>query len=359
MTFMTRAIIGRYAPSPSGRMHIGNIFSCLISYVLTHQQAHREGLPACMRLRIEDLDPSRSKQCYIDQIMRDLSWFGFTWDGEVVYQSQRTEAYQTAFKYLVDTGWIYPCYCSRADLHSAQAPHRGEEVLYAGTCRPDTKHATQSIYQTQCNAYALQSCKASFAQNDRTIRKPPAYRFRIPVQTPVMFQDYFQGEQTITLEAPGDDFIVRRSDGVFAYQLAVVLDDALQDVTTIVRGEDLLSSTAKQIYIRQILDNHCAYDGSQQFSFNPGVSQCDRMHFGHVPLFVDETGRRLSKRNHDASLAYLIDDKNLGSKEILGLLAYLSGIIPVFEPLTLDQLVEYADLSALYGKTKLMWPRAL
>lgn len=327
---MQQAIVGRYAPSPSGRMHVGNIFSCLVSYLLTHQRARSLQVSASMRLRIEDLDPVRSKQCYIDQLFTDLTWFGFTWDGEVVYQSQRTRAYQTAFDMLDKAGWVYPCFCSRADLHSAQAPHRGEEVLYAGTCRPSQDdHKTLSLIQHSSEA---QSTKRS-----------PAYRLLIPSTRPLSFEDYFQGEQVVVLEAPGDDFIIRRSDGVFAYQLAVVLDDAFQGVNCIVRGEDLLRSTAKQIYLRSLMY----------------PSERNEPLYAHVPLIVDESGARLSKRNQDATLAYLIDEIHLRASEILGLIASITGLIDTYKPTTLEDLVQCANLESLIHQTKIIWPSSL
>lgn len=327
---MPQAIVGRYAPSPSGRMHVGNIFSCLISYLLTHQCAEALNVSASMRLRIEDLDPARSKQCYIDQLFADLTWFGFTWDGEVIYQSQRERAYQTAFDTLVEAGRVYPCFCSRADLHSAQAPHRGEEVLYAGTCRP---------VKDACDAHSTQSV-APLASKAPLPKRSPAYRLLIPSNLTIAFDDYFQGEQELTLEAPGDDFIIRRSDGVFAYQLAVVLDDAFQGVNCIVRGEDLLTATAKQIYLRSLV---CPLEDNEPI-------------YAHVPLIVDETGKRLSKRNQDATLSYLIDEMGLSASEILGLIAYITGLIERYEPVTLNQLVVRANLDSLKNKAHIVWP---
>lgn len=330
---MPQAIVGRYAPSPSGRMHVGNIFSCLVSYLLTHQRAKMLNMTASMRLRIEDLDPARSKQAYIDQLIDGLTWFGFTWEGDVVYQSRREHAYEAAFNTLVNAGCVYPCFCSRADLHSAQAPHRGEEVLYAGTCRP-TKEAP--------NACHMQSAALVTSATTST-RRSPAYRLMIPSALTIAFDDYFQGDQNFTLEAPGDDFIIRRSDGVFAYQLAVVLDDAFQEVNCIVRGEDLLTSTAKQIYLRSLL-----------FPLKE-----DEPLYAHVPLIVDESGKRLSKRNQDATLSYLIDELGLTAPEILGLIAFITGLIDHYEPITLTHLLDCANLDSLKNKPMIIWPASI
>lgn len=327
-------IVGRYAPSPSGRMHVGNLFSYLVSYLLTHQRAKTHNVEASMRLRVEDLDPARSKKCYIDQLFADLAWFGFSWDGEVVYQSKRTSAYQTAFSSLLKAERVYPCFCSRADLHSAQAPHRGEEILYAGTCRPSKDH---------CKDHSDLRILDATTHSTTSTRRSPAYRLLIPSSLSINFKDYFQGEQVFMLEAPGDDFIVRRSDGVFAYQLAVVLDDAFQGVNCIVRGEDLLTSTAKQIHLRSLL---------RPF-------EDDELLYAHVPLIVDESGKRLSKRNQDATLSYLIETLCLTASEILGLISFVTGLIEVYKPLTLHQLVEYANLGSLRNKTEIVWPSSL
>ena len=301
-------VIGRYAPSPSGRMHLGNIFSFLISYLYVKQHQ------GAMVLRIEDLDPDRTKQVYIDQIVRDLEWFGFDWVGEIVYQSSRTEAYQYAFNELRASGLVYPCFCTRADLHSAQAPHSGEEYLYRGTCKFLSKEEV--------------SQKASSG----------AYSFRLVVPDETLeLNDIFQGPCKQNLMHECGDFIIRRKDGVFAYQLAVVLDDSYQGVTTVIRGVDLLPSSPRQRYLQDLLDL-------------PSVT------YGHLPLLVDEKGRRLSKRNKDISLSVL-EEQGYTPDEILGALSFKAGIIPVYEPLSLTQLVARADLSQLKNKKSIILDR--
>lgn len=299
--------IGRFAPSPSGRFHIGNIFASMIAALVADQ----------MVLRIEDLDPDRSKQRFIDGVMRDLEWFGFEWVGEVLYQSadERQDAYRAAVRHLEDKGCVYPCFCSRADLHSARAPHIGEEFIYQNTCKflsPEER-----------------------AQ--RALVRDPALRLDVSrACEPVCFQDRFQGQQCFDLSREAGDFIIKRSDGVFAYQLAVVVDDAFSGITSVVRGYDLLASTPKQLYLQELLGlEHPSY--------------------GHVPIFVDEAGRKLSKRNADASLAFLTEERGMSAADILGYLAYLSGIIPEYEPMNLAQLRSYADLEALSGKQQIIW----
>ncbi len=285
---------------------MGNIFSSMIAALVADK----------MILRIEDLDPDRSKQRFVDAVMRDLDWFGFEWVGEVLYQSaaQRQQAYAAALGSLEDQGLVYPCFCSRADLHSARAPHRGEEFIYQNTC----KHLSAS------------------ERAERALTRDPALRLDVKDAGVISFDDRFQGERDYDLPCCAGDFIVRRSDGVFAYQLAVVVDDAATGVTSVVRGVDLLTSTPKQIYLQRLLGF-----GTPEY--------------GHVPLFVDEEGRKLSKRNEDASLEHLIEQLGMGPRDILGYLAYLGGIIPEREPMSLEQLKRYANLDALHDVRKIVW----
>lgn len=298
--------IGRFAPSPSGRFHVGNIFSSLIATLVADK----------MVLRIEDLDPDRSKQEYIDAVMRDLDWFGFEWVGEVLYQSagERQETYAAALAALEAQGLVYPCFCSRADLHSARAPHVGEEFVYQNTC----KHLTED------------------ERTQRSLTRDPALRLDVDCSDDVSFCDRFQGDQHFDLQCMSGDFIIRRSDGVFAYQLAVVVDDAASGITSVVRGVDLLTSTPKQIYLQELLE-------------------FETPDYGHVPIFIDAQGRKLSKRNDDASLDYLINDCGMNAQEILGYLAYLGGLIPESQPMSIHELKCYADLDALNGKHEIIW----
>lgn len=279
----------------------------MVAYIRAHQNGG-----SCV-LRIEDLDPDRSKQRHIDQIFRDLDWFEFEWDGEVVYQSRRTEAYQEAFNALESMNLLYPCFCTRADLHAAQAPHPGEEFIYQGTCR----HLSYN------------------EQQEKARQRNPAYRICVSNEE-IVIKDEFQGIHHYDLQRVSGDFIVRRSDKTFAYQLAVVVDDAYQQVNDVCRGIDLLSSAPRQRYLQTLLDL-------------PMVS------YAHVPLFVDEEGRRLSKRNNDATLTYLKDSLGLTSQQILGYIAYCSGIIDSWESVSLSDLVTNVSLDALLDSTSIVW----
>lgn len=265
-----------------------------------------------MVLRIEDLDPARSKPEFVQQIFKDLEWFGFDWEGEVLYQSSRSEAYRKAFLLLEKEQLTYPCFCTRADLHSAQAPHVGEEYVYAGTCKTLTRD---------------EILKKGAVSN-------PAFRLMVP-DSVIELNDLFQGPFSQNLKEDCGDYIIKRKDGVFAYQLAVVIDDAYQNVGSVIRGIDLLSSSPRQQYLQDLLS-------------------IPHVEYGHVPLLLDEEGRRLSKRNKDASLEYL-QEQGVRPEEILGYLSYSSEIIPEYSPLKLEELVQYAHLANLKGKKSITW----
>ena len=306
----TSTVVGRFAPSPTGRMHAGNIFAALMSWLVVKAQGGR------IVLRIEDLDRERSKSSYADQVMRDFELLGLTWDDGPFYQQGRDEAYKRAFDVLAEKGLVYPCFCTRADLHAASAPHRGEKLVYPGTCRNLTKSEVDK----------------------RSISRNPAWRIRVSADT-YKLVDLVQGPFSQNLETDCGDFVVRRSDGLFAYQLASVVDDAEQGVNCIVRGMDLLVSTPQQMYLQDMLGfEHCTY--------------------AHVPLVVGERDRRLSKRDRDAALDELMNA--YGTPEgVIGHIAYICGLSPEDEPLTPEQLLETFDLSCVGelfpDKVQILW----
>lgn len=304
-------LTGRLAPSPSGRMHAGNLFSFMIAAVALKQEARRQDRTPRLLLRIEDLDPDRSKKRWADQLQCDLELFDFEWDAEVLKQSERTEAYLQAFSRLAEIGLTYPCYCTRADLHVAHAPHAGEDFIYPGTCR-------------------------SLSALDLEARH--SYRLRVPdaaqSQSVIAFDDLFQGNCSSNLALNSGDFVIKRADGVFAYQLAVAVDDAWQGVDQVVRGYDLLSSTPRQLYIQSLLGLH-----------HPD--------YGHVPLLVDEEGRRLAKRNRSTSLEHLLEERKLPPEAVLGKLAFQAGIIDDDVAMSLSELCDQADLTRLEAKRTL------
>ena len=281
-------VVGRFAPSPSGRMHLGNVFSALLAW-LSARSAGGELL-----LRIEDLDPDRCRPEYAAQLRDDLRWLGLSWDREGPAQSTRGTAYAEAFRQLEARGLVYPCYCTRAELHAASAPHASDGTpVYPGTCRGLTA--------------------AERAAKTRT----PAWRLRVPEER-IGFRDGLQGLYEEDLARDCGDFIVRRSDGVYAYQLAVTVDDAAMGVTQVVRGRDLLSSTPRQLWLQQLL----------------GFPEPE---YYHVPLLRSADGRRLSKRDRDLDLGVLRAQAR--PERLLGVLAAAAGILPQAEDICAAELV--------------------
>ena len=221
--------VGRFAPSPSGRRHLGNLLCAVLVWLSARQKDGR------VLLRVEDLDTARCPRRYSEQMERDLQWLGLDWDigpgrdngTGPYYQSQRTEIYQAALETLREKGLVYPCFCTRAELHAASAPHREDgQVVYAGTCRRLTA--------------------AEIVEKSRN--RAPALRLITPEER-WGFTDGHMGRYEENLAADCGDFLLRRSDGMFAYQLAVVVDDAAMGVTEVVRGADVVESTPRQLYL--------------------------------------------------------------------------------------------------------------
>ncbi|MBW4056471.1 MAG: tRNA glutamyl-Q(34) synthetase GluQRS [Proteobacteria bacterium] len=239
-------VVGRFAPSPTGALHTGSLVAAVGSYLMAKQAGGR------WVLRLDDLDTSRQVPGMADDIMRTLESFGLLWDGEVACQSRHQEEYQHVFAALLQAGVVYPCGCSRKEIaRSASAPHVEDDCIpYPGSCRWGMKA-------------------------DSVIR---SWRVRVPEEE-ICFSDIRKGRICQRLPATSGDFVLRRSDGAFAYQLAVVVDDYLAGVNQVVRGEDLLGSTPRQIYLQRLL----------------GYPQPD---YCHLPLVVGPDGSKLSKRDH-------------------------------------------------------------
>lgn len=279
-------VTGRFAPSPTGRMHLGNVFCALLSWLSARSQGGR------WLLRIEDIDPQRSRQAYADLLMDDLQWLGLDWDDEPVYQSHRTDIYEHYFQLLCQQGLTYPCYCTRADLLATQAPHESDgRVVYPGTCR----------------------------HRPLQPNRPAAIRLQVPNRI-ITFTDGHYGLQSVNLAEHVGDFVIRRKDGAWAYQLAVVVDDALMGVTQVVRGRDLLLSSPQQLYIAQLLN-------------------FPSPHFIHLPLLCNATGQRLSKRDQSLDMACL--RQRYTASELIGMLAHLAGLQPSPFPVTPQELIAH------------------
>ena len=285
--------VGRFAPSPSGRMHLGNLLCSLLAWLSAKRENGR------VVLRIEDLDAARCPRAFAGLLEADLSWLGLVWDeggstggpNGPYYQSERGGIYETYYKELEKKGLTYPCFCSRSQLHAASAPHREDGTpVYPGTCRGLGPERQAALAQT----------------------RPPAMRLAVPDWT-VEFADGHLGRYWERLTTDCGDFVLRRGDGVFAYQLAVVVDDALMGVTQVVRGADLLQSTPRQLCLYRLL----------------GLPE---PRFYHLPLLLAPDGRRLSKRDGDVSLEQL--QTRWSAPEIVGKLAFLAGQLDRPEPAT-------------------------
>lgn len=287
---------GRFAPSPSGRMHLGNLMAALLAWLDVRS------LGGTMVLRIEDLDPDRCTLRKAALLAEDLEWLGLDWDeGGLVpgyCQSNRSRHYAEAFEKLSAMGLTYPCYCTRAERLAVSAPHREDgAVVYSGRC-----------------AALTEGERAEFEAMGRR----PAWRVRVPNER-VSVADGHMGLYTEELAADCGDFILRRSDGVWAYQLAVVVDDALMGIDRVVRGSDLLSSSPRQAWLHRML------------GFEPPK-------FYHLPLLTDASGRRLSKRDADLDLSVL--RQRYDPRELTGTLAVSAGLLEHYRPITPRELVE-------------------
>lgn len=299
-----RPVVGRFAPSPSGRMHLGNVYSALLAWLSARSQGGR------MVLRIEDLDERCRRGKYDEQLIADLRWLGLDWDEGPYYQSDRLDLYRDAVRQLSDLGLVYPCFCTRAELHAASAPHASDGTpLYPGTCR---------------------NLDADEVSRRRALRSP-AMRLMVPnANDPagtIGFVDRTYGKVSECLATDCGDFLIQRSDGVFAYQLVVTVDDELMGVSEVVRGRDLLESSARQIYLQNLLGyRHPSY--------------------AHVPLLAAPDGRRLSKRDKDCDMGELA--ARFGTPEkLLGNLAQLAGITPDSSPRSAEQLIDMFDWNAI------------
>ena len=278
------SVRGRFAPTPSGRMHLGNLLAALLAWLDVRSQG------GVMVLRIENLDTQRTSLELARQVADDLTWLGLDWDEGGVEpdwcQSERGEYYQAAFDRLEKMGLIYPCYCSRAERLAANAPHRADgSVVYDGRCARLTPEQRLAL--------------------ERAGRRS-AWRIRVPEEQ-VTVVDGHLGPYTEYLPRDCGDFILRRSDGVWAYQLAVVVDDALMGINHVVRGADLLPSAPRQAWLHRTL----GYEPPQFF---------------HLPLLVDPSGRRLAKRDRDLDMSVL--RQRYTPQELTGYLAWLAGLLP-------------------------------
>ena len=253
--------VGRYAPSPTGDLHLGNARTALLAWLWARSAGGR------FLLRFEDLDLGRVRPGCAEQQASVLAWLGLDWDGEPVAQSARGDLYEAALAALRERGVLYECFCSRADVRrAASAPHGPDGPIYAGTCR-----------------------ELGARERSERLAHGRAPALRVRMEGGIAFVDDVLGPQRERLEETSGDIVVRRSDGVVAYQLAVVVDDAAQEVTHVVRGADLLASTGRQLRLYELL----------------GLRPVPR--HAHVPLLLGADGERLAKRHGAVGLAELRD----------------------------------------------------
>lgn len=287
-----RSPIGRFAPTPSGRMHLGNVFAAMIAWLSVKSKGGE------LVLRMEDLDTLRTSAEFAEVLRQDLKWLGLIWDRETPPQSSRSDIYDRYFERLWEKELLYPCFCTRSQLHSVNAPHLSDGTyVYPGTCR---------------NLSDLE--RRSFGRNG-------SWRVKVPDKI-WEFEDLGQGVYRQNLATDCGDFVVRRADGVYVYQLAVTVDDGEAGVTEVVRGMDLLSSAPRQMYLQELL----GFPHPQ---------------YGHVPMLLSADGRRLSKRDKDLDLGVL--RQRMSAEQLLGTLAHAAGLIDCKEAVSAKELAAQFD----------------
>ena len=293
----------RLAPSPTGALHLGNARTFLINWLLARRNDWK------VLLRVEDIDGPRIKKGADRQAIDDLRWLGIDWDEGPVYQSSRMEAYRKAVRQLLETGHAYPCVCSRSEVSSAaSAPHAEDgAAVYPGTCRDRFK---------------------SIEEARHVGGRDPAIRFRVPDGV-IEFEDRFRGRRQFDVGRELGDFVIAKADGTPAYQLAVVVDDAETGVTQVVRGDDLIDSTPRQMLVYQAL--------------SLSEHQPD---YWHLPLVTGTDGRRLAKRHGDTRLSFY-RERGVPAGRVLALLARWSGMTITEQPATAADLVDRFDVSAV------------
>jgi glutamyl-tRNA synthetase len=307
-------------------MHLGNVFCALLSWLSAKSKGGE------WVLRIEDLDPQRSRREYALQLMDDLQWLGLPWDGEPVWQSQRGHIYEEYLHRLTEMGLTYPCFCTRADIMATQAPHETDgRVVYKGTCRPKDviSDAENDVADTVRVPTATNHISPSI---EGGVGVGLATTRLIVPDCTIPFTDGHYGRHDINLAEHCGDYIIRRKDGAWAYQLAVVVDDALMGVTEIVRGRDLLLSSPQQIHLRELLF------GERKTENGKLIRSALPVNFFHHPLICNAECQRLCKRDKSMDLGYL-RDKGTTSQDIIALLAHLAGMTDTIAPITPQELI--------------------
>ena len=296
---MEKRPVGRFAPTPSGRMHLGNVFAALLNWLSPKSRG------GDWILRMEDLDTLRTRAEYAELLRDDLRWLGLDWDEETEAQSLRSAVYDRYFEELKEKNLLFPCYCTRSQLHNVNAPHLSDGTyVYAGTCRNLTE--------------------AERAEKKRL----PSWRVMVPDRE-FALTDLIQGDYRENLLTDCGDFVVRRADGVYVYQLAVTVDDGESGVTEVVRGWDLLGSAPRQMYLQEL------------FGFvHP--------EYAHIPMLMAPEGRRLSKRDQDLDMGALRN--RLKPEQLIGVLAHAAGLTETAAPISAKELATVFDWSKIQGR---------
>ena len=296
---MEKRPVGRFAPTPSGRMHLGNVFAALLSWLSPKSRG------GDWILRMEDLDTLRTRAEYAELLRDDLRWLGLDWDLETEAQSLRSAVYDRYFEELKEKNLLFPCYCTRSQLHNLNAPHLSDGTyVYAGTCRNLTE--------------------AQRAEKKRL----PSWRVMVPDRE-FALTDLIQGDYRENLLTDCGDFVVRRADGVYVYQLAVTVDDGESGVTEVVRGWDLLGSAPRQMYLQEL------------FGFR-------HPEYAHIPMLMAPEGRRLSKRDQDLDMGALRN--RLKPEQLIGVLAHAAGLTETAAPISAKELATVFDWSKIQGR---------
>lgn len=295
----------RFAPSPTGFLHEGHLLSALYVWAAAQKWDLK------VHLRIEDHDQGRARKEYIESIREDLAWLGFHYDSQSL-QSERTDIYEKVLQHLAEKGLVYPCTCSRKQLLAENPRSETGEVIYQGICY---------------GKFRIRNSEFRIPNSEFQVSEPHSLRVHIPDKV-INWSDYRLGDYHENPVKQCGDFPIRDRDGYWTYQFAVCVDDLAQGITHIVRGEDILNSTARQIALTEIISDAC--EGDPALALPPYV----RPLYLHHPLIVDPAGKKLSKREHAHSIR---QDKETGvtPEQLLGRVLFKAGFQPDAAPITL------------------------
>ena len=316
----------RLAPSPSSKLHLGNVASFLITWAFARKNGGR------VIFRMDDLDQRCKSIDLQEEIISELRWLGIDWDGKIEYQSQRLSIYDEYFNLLKSSDMLYPCFCSRADLHASLAPHESDKApIYSGRCKNLTIEEIEGLKTT----------------------KSPAYRIEIKGNPLCKFTDVICGEFSQDLKSECGDFVLKRSDSVYSYQLTSVVDDLEMGVTHVIRGNDLLDSTPRQIYLYNVLSALERKRQTHQSLCSEAItsnSSCP-VKFAHHPLFLNSEGKRLAKRDGDKTIDEMRKE-GATPEDIIGKVAFCLGLLNKEARLSKEEFADAISFEKLRRSSK-------